>query len=67
MEVIAKLSASEPPLGTPIAIMQRAPMPPVLIEGYTRCMAALRMGQQSIDLFFASPEPATAVNGADAR
>lgn len=67
MEVAAELSAGKAPLGTPIAAVPGGSTPPVLIEGYTRCMAALRTGQESVELYFTSPEPATVAIGSDAR
>ena len=54
-EVIKLLRTGDKPRGTPIAVKPVHVNPPILIEGYKRCIAALSIGQKEIPIIIATP------------
>jgi hypothetical protein len=59
-EMLALRSNGQEPFGLPIAIERPASMPPLLIEGYKRAMAALWDGRPSMEIYLCTPRAPTA-------
>jgi hypothetical protein len=54
--IMAEAARGRAPVGLPIAVAREVPVPPLLIEGYKRTMAALWSGQDaSIEIYLCIP------------
>ena len=53
--ILAQADGGKETVGLPIAVARKGPMPPLLIEGYKRSMAALWGGGASVAMFLCTP------------
>lgn len=47
--------AARAPFGSPIAVVLPSPLPPLLVEGYKRSMAAILRGDLSVGMYLCEP------------